>query len=389
MSIHADITDFHALSNLSPSDICLYLTKNNWEKVREAAGSIIFDSENQGKVRVWVPMAGGIQEDFILSMGKLLRTLSSYEDRPQLDILEDFDVFSTGDVIRLGSEDPIDRTSSSVLFDDGIKLINRAKAMLLAGASVASSDEIRAFFGSRKPSKAEEYIKTVRLGQTERGSYVVKVISPLPKELEEKGFALPGIPESPPFPRMAVEQTVKSMSALSEVVTEMDKRGKFYIEPFYERISDGVTADLCEAIIGKEDERNDAPISFSVAWSPSFKIQVPEIIPEKIIFPIKQYRYIEEAAKAFRKKEPERVSIVGYVVKLHKEAKDSDGDVTVATTLDGKPRKIKLALHATNYDLATEAHKKWFEIRASGVLERSTLYVETFASLDSTIDLWE
>lgn len=309
MSILADITDFTALGRLSSRDICFYLIKNKWLRVTEVAGTIIFDSPAAEKVRVWVPLEGGNQEDYVLSMGKLIRTLSSYESRSQLDILEDFDAFSTGDVIRVGSEDPFDRHSSSVSFDTGVELIYKAKQMLLAGssvASIASSNVPRAFFGSKKPIRAQEYVRNVRLGQTERGSYIVKVISPLPPELEDKNLTLPSIPEKKPFERAAVESTFRGIIALKDVLAEVERKGKFHFDPFLERVGDGLNADLCEAIIGKKGNE-PLPLSFSVAWSPAFKIDVSNDLTESVRFTTNSYQYIREAAEQFRRIEPEEV----------------------------------------------------------------------------------
>ncbi|WP_109836704.1 hypothetical protein [Leucothrix pacifica] len=265
-------------------------------------------------------------------------------------------------------------------------LINKAKQILLAGSSVATASKPRAFFGSRKPARAQEFIKNVRLGQTERGSYIVKVISPLPLELEDKNLTLPSIPEKTPFERLAVESTFRGMIALNDVVAEIEKKGKFYFDPFLERVIDGVNADLCEAIIGKK-EHEQLPLNFSVAWSPAFKIDISSDLTERVYFSANSYQYIREAAEQFRRIEPEEVSIIGYVIKLHKESKVGDGDITLATTISGKNRKITIYLESVEYRKATEAHDKWLEVEATGILEKGKLVsVTSFSLLNGMFD---
>lgn len=389
MSIRVNIVDKNILCNIQTEDIEFYLLKKSWKKQRIIAGSIIYDSPD-GSLRVWVPMSGGITEDYAVSMSRLLSSLSSYEDRSQIDIIEDFDVFPIGDVVRVGSEDPFDRMSSSLSLTTATRLIEKARQTLIVGASVASSDKNRAYFGSRKPDAALNFINDVRLGQTERGSYIIKVISPLPKELLNKQATLPSIPKIPPFQRQAVEKTFIGLNSLKEVLMETHKRGRFFFDPFYERISDGVNADLCEALLGKGDNRDNSPLNFSVSWSPSFVINIQESIPVKITFEPKYYDYIEEAAKEFRKKEPEEVVFTGYVVELHKEHENGDGDITVATHLDDKRRKIRMMLSSNDYKLATQAHDKWLEVKIKGVLvERRLQPVTMFSFTDTTGDLWD
>lgn len=387
MSIKANIVDKNVLCSIQTEDVEFYLLKKGWKKLRKIAGSIIYDNPDDD-IRVWVPMLGGLDEDYALSMGRLLSSVSSYEDRSQIDIIEDFDVFPIGDVIRVGSEDPLDRMSSSLSLNTATRLIEKARQTLIVGASVASSDKNRAYFGSRKPDAALSFINDVRLGQTERGSYIVKVISPLPKELSNKQTTIPSIPEIPPFQRQAVERTFIGLNSLKEVLTETHKRGEFFFDPFYERISDGVNADLCEALLGKGENRDNSPLNFSVSWSPAFVLNIKESIPIKITFEPKHYDYIEEAAKEFRKKEPEEVVFSGYVVELYKEHENGDGDITIATHLDDRRRKIRMTLSSNDYKLATKAHDKWIEVKVKGILvERRLQPVTMFSFTDTTGDL--
>jgi hypothetical protein len=390
MSIKANIIDFDILKNIRYSDVAFYLSKKGWLRFRDIAGTTIFDSPDDD-VRIWLPMKGGLEEDYVYSMGKVISTISTYEDRSELDIVEDFDVFSVGDIIRVSTEDPLDRTSSSLSFDAVIDLINKTKQILLTGASVASSKKNRAYFGSRKPDMATDYINSIRIGQTERGSYIVKALSPLPNELkdDEYNYNLPEF-EPSPFERLSVEKSFLGLNNLMEVLEETKKRGKFYIEPFMERVKFGVNADLCEAIIGKDEKINHTPVGFSVSWSPLFKIHNKLDIPDIIKFTPDTYSYIYQAAKEFRKKDPEKVQVTGYIVNLHKESEDGDGEVTVMANVKGKSKKIKMSLDVDGYQLAVNSHKKWIEVSARGVLNKNKLEsLSKFSVLDSTGEMFD
>ena len=378
MSIYADITDIDAISILSPQDIEHYLLQKNWKQVRLVAGNMIFDkkTEDDETIRVWLPMENDIEEDFVLSLIKLIKTLSIYESRSQLEILEDFDLFSIGDVFRYQTSDVLARKSSSVPFSNGIKIIEQAKNILVSGATVAASRHKNAVFGSRKPTKAMEYANSLRLGQTERGSYIVKIISPISREEETKEQnTLPHI--ELPFERIALETAIRGAVALKETAQDIHKRGKFYIEPFNERIEDGLTAELCEAIVGKESN-NKSPVNLSVSWSPMFDVQPSNNLPDRLEFPIHLFEYISEAAKIFRVKEPENVHIHGYVVKLHREKPSGSGDIVVLAEIQtgeykGLSRKLKIKLNEEDYSLAHKAHHEWLEVKCSGILAKNEL----------------
>ena len=53
--------------------------------------------------------------------------------------------------------------------------MERARDLVLAAACAAITK--RAYFATRKPTKATDYLSRVRMGQTERGSYVLTIRS--------------------------------------------------------------------------------------------------------------------------------------------------------------------------------------------------------------------
>ena len=197
---------------------------------------------------------------------------------------------------------------------------------------------------------------------------------------------LPGMPQVCPFERRALEKTISGLGALREVLDETHKMGKFHFEPFFDRVNDGVNADLCEAIIGKS-ENNQAPLQFSVSWSSVFALKYPHAIPERVKFDVSHYPHIKEAAREFRKKEPQEITITGYVIRLHKEEESGGGDITVVTTFDGKRRKIRMTLPSSEYQVATKAHQKWLEVTAKGILLESKLKPVSLFAIQR--DLWE
>jgi len=75
----------------------------------------------------------------------------------------------------------------SLGLEEGVTLVESAKDLVLSAARAAVSP--RAYFRSRLPSAADEYMRKVRLGQTELGSYVVTVVCPVSPELQPTDLA--------------------------------------------------------------------------------------------------------------------------------------------------------------------------------------------------------
>ena len=73
----------------------------------------------------------------------------------------------------------------NVGFEAGVNLFEKARDLMMAAA--CSAIETKAVHPNRKPDKASRYLRNIRLGQTEMGSFVVQIISRVSPELEHRG----------------------------------------------------------------------------------------------------------------------------------------------------------------------------------------------------------
>ena len=72
--------------------------------------------------------------------------------------------------------------NGSVLLDEGVELVSQAREMLLAAACATTTPQPVYRAGANR--KAGEYMKRVRLGQTEHGSFAVTLMAPVPPMLQ-------------------------------------------------------------------------------------------------------------------------------------------------------------------------------------------------------------
>jgi chromosome partitioning protein len=120
----------------------------------------------------------------------------------------------------------------------------------------------RAVFHSRKPQRAIEYMGKARLGQTERGSYVLTILSPVSPQLNFHSDT-DLFPEEP-FERSVVRKLSGSVE-LAMLAAEISGGQDF--EPFQSSVEGGVSANLCEAIAGFFGTIDASAIDLSVGWS--------------------------------------------------------------------------------------------------------------------------
>jgi hypothetical protein len=158
-----------------------------------------------------------------------------------------------------------------------------------------------------------------------------------------------------PFPRLVTLTLAKALTATEQAALDAARTGT--LEPFEKAIPAGVSADLCEAIVGLcRSGGATRPVAIDIAWAPS-RPAAPSQVARKTFTPTTA-EVIEEAARHFRATSPlEGAGVVGVVVNLHRDADAEEGSATIAGVVDETPRQVVLRLTATDYNIAIEAHR--------------------------------
>jgi hypothetical protein len=192
---------------ISPTDIAAYLASSGWKQTEfEADHSSNWVNSFEGEpVELMLPLNRRFK-DFSVRAEEAVLLLASVEQRPLVEVLSDLQTAGS-DVIRIRFRHA-SASDGSIPLDQGEALIENAREMMLAGACAAVQP--KAYYARRRPEEASRFVRGLRLGQTERGSYVLTVHSPVSPSLQTPLF---GDPE-PPFERRAVTQLARSLVAL-------------------------------------------------------------------------------------------------------------------------------------------------------------------------------
>ena len=354
------IRDIETLSAIRPLDMIAYLRSNGWDQAQLLErGAFWLKVKNGETFELLLPLDPTVR-DLPYRMAEVLRTLEDAEGRSQLEIIDDV-VMTSADVIR--SRLPGGQHSGEISVERGHLVYEQARNLMLAAACAAV--EKRPLFAKRKPEQAMQFLEHARFGVPEGGSYVLKIISPVSPKLVGKDLFGEEIGEEP-FERKAVRVLAQAVHALA--VASRDVALTSGIEPMKAAVAQGVSANLCEAIVGLHEGGGERGVEFNFSWAPlrgapSNVVSQVSITPDSI--PI-----IGETARIFRETEAvESAEVLGIVNKLQHQGGDQ-GRVTIAGSADGVARTVTLELSGPDHTLAVRSYEDRIPISCVGELTR-------------------
>lgn len=268
----------------------------------------------------------------------------------------------------------------SIDLSAGLELFDGARAALEAATRATVGDK-RPTYGSRGWKQVREYLSKARLGQTERGSYVVTVISrlTLDGDLGEavEPLALPEIGPDEPFERKVNVLFVSAVEAAQQAATEFRNTNDF--DAFQEAVAVGASAELCSAVLQMIDSGH--PLEISVDPSPS--IAWPDQVPRVIRVEPDARGPLETAT--FRYKESKTVPnarVTGGVEVLSRRSEEGPGVVNVHVLRGAEAKTVKVRLEAADYDLAITTHRERKLLSATGSLVKEGKYTWLYDASD-------
>jgi hypothetical protein len=347
------------MSTIRPLEIAAYLRSTGWQQTQAVPGRWSRWIKT-GDFEVTLPLSQELG-DYWQRLADVIGVLEVAEGRSRQEIITDLST-SASDILRFrltGSE----AEDGSIPIEEGAQIVQRVRDVMMAGACAAI--ERRSLFHTRKPGQALDYLKKVRLGQTERGSYVVTVISKV-APLLQTGVNLQGEHEEP-YERQVTTTVSQALAAVKRATESAVMTGRF--DEFQAAVGDGVSANLCDALRGlTQSGESDRGLEIGFSWS---RTRPVETGISKVVFPPDSMPVIEEAARIFRETSPrEEFALLGPVVKLERPDGASTGRVTVVGFIDARPSKILLELDEADYQKALRAHASQSSLSCLGLLYR-------------------
>ena len=351
--------DFDALSQISLRSLYAYLRAQGWREIDRFGNSVSVYGRDGDDEELLVPSSP--LADYSRRVFDVLVGLSSSEDRDLRAVIRDISL-SEFDLVRVRL--PEADVQGSVPVAAGVSLFQESRNLLLAAACSAWRPQ-RAFRAGRV-QEAGDYMSTVRLGQTEVGSFVVNLLSPVPPSLDGMVAADGGLsPE--PFPRRVTRKLVSGLTSAEEAVALVN-RGGAGIEEFESKVALGVSANLCDAIVGLLSHEGRQVLDVSVSWS---LVRQPPGKREQIIFGYSDGVVLREASRVLKyRQERPNERLAGYVSGLARGQAERRGRVILKAIVDDTMSSIRVDFGPMDYSRIVEAHDQRRGVSLEGDLRR-------------------
>ncbi|WP_292233245.1 hypothetical protein [Mesorhizobium sp.] len=350
------ILDEAALRAISPAGLRAYAQAEGWNPSGPfGKHSHIYVSSKNGEELI-IPATSSLG-DYANVVSEILALLAKNESRDELQVYRDL-VSSDKDVIRVRSPDAED--DGSVRVEVGVELVVNSRELVLSAACSAWSP--RPTYRAGRIKQAEDYMSRVRLGQTERGSFVVTLLAPVPPSIGQTN--LWPVEEEEPFERLVTRRLAGGLDAAAEAIEKVNLGGS--MDAFESAVSRGLSANLCEAAASLSD-RGDG-VEVSVTWARTRR--APQTRWARL-FTRPEGEMLREAARRFEAKQsrPDE-QVEGIITKLAREDSQIDGWVSMKAVIDGQLKSVRMLLQPGEYKVAIDAHKTNQAIQAVGTLER-------------------
>jgi hypothetical protein len=347
---------------LDPQKIETYLLARGWQpRTQTSMFSTWEPPRGIGAHQLFLPLSSK-PRDYESRLRELVASLAEIEDADREMLITNLR-YTSADLVRIRLVSP--RVGpGEVPIGDGAKLFEGAKELMLAAA--CAEINVRPNFGPRVPDLARDYMDNVRLGQTERGSYVVTVISEVAAPAQRAILPDDAAHLEIPFERRVTTKLVVALSAARDAAhAVVDGSGGY--SAFDDAVEEGVSANLCDAIGRIGTEGAGANVQFGVEWAssrPSTTQASPDVSFDSAVLPV-----VREAVAHLRQLGPFDGELVsGIVSRLTREKDDEIGTIVIEGEARGEKRKVHVELPDDQYDLAVQAHKTRRPIGVRGTL---------------------
>ena len=352
----ANIRDREALLAVSPSALSAYARAAGWTK-----GDTYGDHSDvyaaEGLPEVILPRTQRLG-DYAAVVSRLIEIFAKAAETDELALYRDL-VTADRDVIRVRVAPGDDDGSMTV--NNGVNLVRGAHDLLLAAA--CSLRDPRPLYRAGANREANTYLNQVRLGQTEQGSYVVTLLTPVVPPPMQQTFDPNWASDDGPIERRMTWRLTQALTATRDA-TERTIGGAR--EAFSEAVSQGTSANLCEALVTLIEPF--PTLDISLTWARTRPMDTARSV---VRFANADAPILREAARSFRDREPQPdVCLVGLVQRLKRDAAETDGTITLRAYVDGRIQSVAAVLKRSDYEQAIHAHTTKAPVVLKGELER-------------------
>ena len=341
--------DYDDLSTVSLDDLVKYIVDNGWVKTY-AYGQNAYIYCKKDAPEILVPRSEDLR-DYAEAVRDIFETFGWVAGEGKDSVRYDVK-FPNRDVIYLRAQPP-GPDDGTININLGFDLFKGAYHLLKSGVSSCLDDK-----------EAKTYLEQASWGLTERGSYVVSILSPSIRDV--------------PSARDVTTHLERAIEAARIASTEFQKVGDKAFDGIQNK---GVTYSLCKWLANTIKPSGALDISFSLAAPPFQRDQHPNWR-----FDQNDHEPLEKALKRLQSVEqadPKQSAVSGYVVTCKRRMPKRDenqitftaggGEITLRVLMpDDNKRQHNVIIKVSEelYKLALEANGEMKEVKARGRLQQ-------------------
>lgn len=271
----------------------------------------------------------------------------------------------------------------SIPLNVSVELYEAARRLVIASAGATIRRQ--GFFGKSIPAAAREHAKTVRVGQTMRGSYIIPIISRARFGLPEmKAEHLEVKTEESLFDRRVMATMARALGTLETLLNSESETSQATLN---EAVGEGISRELCLAVRRAVAPPTVSEMGMSFEWAPM--TEPPSGTPQLVTFDHEADELLGRMAKRLKTIDrPYEDVIYGVVSDLSHRSNDPERNVGVEALVGKRVRVVWMKLNTEMYQTAHDAHERR-KVVVTGRLsvpkgERATMEVTSFG-LDNTL----
>ncbi len=335
-----------------------YLSANGWDRETPMGQAADLYRSRQAASEVAIVPASEDYGDYGTRIHQLAGQIAVVEGRARTAVLTDLSL-ADSDLVRLRL--PRGSPDDTVSLTDGAAVLEESRNLLLAAA--CSAERPRRMYRAGRNKRAALYLRGVRLGHSERGSYVINLLSPVAPSLREDGLLLP----KDPFERRVTRTLASGLRASRQVVDGVN-RGSAGLKEFEDRVEQGISANLCRSV-ARLIEAGDG-LEIGLSWA------LTRPAPDRgerfmVSFRSADIPVLREAGRTLStRQERTDEEIEGYVARLSRDASHPTGVATIKAFLDSRLTSVQATFDPEDYSLITRAHDARLSVSLIGDLRR-------------------
>ena len=352
--MRVSIHDRGALSAVSPAALSAYARTAGWhqqERYRVHSDVYVGDARPE----VIIPRTEHLG-DYASVVAALIEAFAGVTGQDELTVYRSL-VTADRDVVSIRVAESDD---GSVTLADGVNLVGGAGDLVLSAA--CSLREPQPVYRPGANREAAELLKRMRLGQTEQGSFLVTLLTPVVPPPMPALFPDPD-DRNAPIERRMTRRLVEALTAVRQAV---ERAAGGDDGAFGETVTKGVSANLCEALVRIIDPF--ARLDVRVSWARTRPVGTAgSVVP----FGRADAALLREAARGLRERAPRpEMRLHGFVRLLKRGEAEDDGTIRLATKFDGQKQSVVAVLERADYEKALQAHGDRVPVVLLGDLDR-------------------